>query len=123
MRVEIRGDELVSEVVRARVTRRLGFALSRFGARIATVRVRLGDLNGPRGGIDKCCRIVVVGDRAWRLVVEDRDADLHAVIDRAAERAGRAVSRALDRQRTDRAPGGRVGEGGEGYDGTAPDDQ
>ncbi|MBI5477666.1 MAG: HPF/RaiA family ribosome-associated protein [Deltaproteobacteria bacterium] len=95
MRLEIRGGELVSEIRRDRIARRLGFALSRFGVRIATVRVRLADVNGPRGGSDKSCRMEVVGDRAWRLVVEDRDADFHAAIDRAAERAGRAVSRAL----------------------------
>ena len=56
--------------------------------------VRLGHLNGPRG-VDKRCQIAVNVVRTRSVVVDDRDADLHAAIDRAADRAGRYVSRLL----------------------------
>ena len=77
--------------------RRLRFALTRTSARIRRVVVRLGDRNGPRGGEDKFCRIQVHLKHAPPILIEDAGADLYAVIDRAAERAGRNVAKCLDR--------------------------
>jgi hypothetical protein len=67
--------------------------------RVPKVIVRIDDLNGPRGGVDKTCRIDVEVLHGADVFVEDRDADLIAVIDRAAQRAGRAVSRTIERRR------------------------
>jgi hypothetical protein len=76
--------------------RRLEFALGRFGGRIRSVTVRLGDVNGPRGGVDKRCLVTIRLDASKRLVViEDADADAVVAIDRAADRASRAVARVL----------------------------
>lgn len=75
---------------------RLGFALGRFGGRIRSVTVCLGDVSGPRGGVDKTCVVKIRLDASKRLVViEDADADAAVAIDRAANRASRAVARAL----------------------------
>jgi ribosome-associated translation inhibitor RaiA len=104
MRTIIRANSLASDAVCDHARRRLEFALSRFSPRITTVWLRLTDLNGPRGGIDKQCRIEVRGRDGWSVVVDDRNGDLYAAIDRAADRAGRAVARALERVR-DRAAG------------------
>jgi len=79
--------------------RRLSFALTRTSNRIKRVVVRLGDRNGPRGGGDKFCRIQVLLERALPVLIEDAGADLYAVIDRAAERAGRNVAKTLGRRR------------------------
>lgn len=77
--------------------RRLEFALGRFASRVRSLTVRLTDLNGPRGGLDKKCLIAVRLDRPRKvLIVEDVDADGGAVISRAADRAARAVSRAIE---------------------------
>jgi len=89
----------VSEALRAHVERRLHFALGRFGGRVRQATVRLSDLNGPRGGVDKACRIAVRLPASPDLVVEDADGDLYVAIDRAAERAGRSVGRHLARGR------------------------
>ncbi|MBX7106316.1 MAG: HPF/RaiA family ribosome-associated protein [Gemmataceae bacterium] len=89
----------IDSTIRERIDRRLGFALGRFGDRIGRVTVNLTDLNGPRGGIDNRCRIVVEILGQERAVVEDTDFDLHAVIDRAADRIGQAVYRKLERAR------------------------
>jgi ribosome-associated translation inhibitor RaiA len=78
---------------------RLELALDRHRERIARVRVTLGDVNGPRGGEDKSCRVEVRlrGGRTVRATVVDADA--YAALGAAAHRAGRALARALDRER------------------------
>ena len=100
MQVEIRSRKIeVDEALRAHVDRRLRFALGRFGERIVKVTVRFEDANGPRGGVDKQCRIDVALRPSGSVLVEDIDVDLHAVVDRAADRAARAVDRDLQRRR------------------------
>lgn len=79
--------------------RRLRFAFTRSGDRIKRVVVRLGDRNGPRGGEDKFCRMRVYLEHAPSVLIEDAGADLYAVIDRVAERAGRNVAKQVDRLR------------------------
>lgn len=83
--------------------RRLGFGLTRHADRIARVVVRLGDENGPRGGADKFCRLQVHLVDAPEVVIRDCGPDLYAVIDRASDRAARAVAKQLERNRFGRA--------------------
>ncbi|CAN5910531.1 hypothetical protein BH11PSE8_BH11PSE8_01220 [soil metagenome] len=80
--------------------RRLRFVLARHSDRIARVSMRLGDCNGPRGGMDKFCRVQVHLIDAPVAVIHDIGADLYEVIDRAADRAGRTVVKHLDRARS-----------------------
>ncbi len=100
MRVDIqgRGFSLTAPLL-DHTQQRLRFALTRSGDRIKRVVVRLGDTNGPRGGEDKFCKIQVVLEQAPPVLIEDAGADLYAVIDRAAERAGRNVAKHIERQR------------------------
>jgi ribosome hibernation promoting factor len=79
------------------VRRRLDFVLTRCNERIQRVTVRLGDANGPRGGIDKYCRVRVHLVAAPAAMVEEVSDDLYVAIDRAAERVGRSVRKHLDR--------------------------
>jgi len=83
----------------------LRFVLTRHSDRIQRVVVRLGDENGPRGGVDRFCRIQVHLLDAPVAVIDDLGADLYAVIDRAADRVGRVVVKHLDRSRIERRPG------------------
>lgn len=80
--------------------RRLRFGLTRHSDRIQRVVVRVGDQNGPRGGEDKFCRIRVYLLDAPVAVMADVGSDLYAVIDRTADRVGRAVVKHLDRSRS-----------------------
>ena len=59
MNLEIRrqGIEL-TDSHRERLTQRLEFALDRF-ERVEAVEVHVADINGPRAGVDKRCRIHV----------------------------------------------------------------
>ncbi len=99
MRLDIRGRNLaLTPSLLDHVARRLRFALGRFGGSIRQITVRVADVNGPRGGIDKRCHVHV--DVAGRTVtIEELDRDLYAAVDRAAERAGRAAERTLARVR------------------------
>jgi ribosome-associated translation inhibitor RaiA len=100
MQLHIRGQNLfLAPAVIERIERRLRFALSRFTDRIDRVTVRFADLNGPRGGVDKRCRIVVRLRPGGQIVIEDTAAGLETAIDRGADRAQRAVARALARTR------------------------
>lgn len=100
MQVDIRARKIeVDEALRSHVDRRLRFALSRFGERIARVTIRFEDANGARGGVDKQCQIAVALRPSGSVLVEDIDADLRAVVDRAAARAARAIDRDLQRRR------------------------
>ena len=99
MRIDIqgRGFSLTAPLL-DHTQQRLRFALTRSRDRIKRVVVRLGDTNGPRGGEDKFCKIQVVLEHAPPVLIEDAGVDLYAVIDRAAERAGRNVAKRVDRQ-------------------------
>lgn len=83
--------------LRSHIERRLKFALSTRDDHIQRIMVRLSDINGPRGGEDKCCHIQVVLPQISDVVIEDTEADLYAAINRAADRAGRTVGRKLAR--------------------------
>jgi hypothetical protein len=99
MTLAVRGSDLEHDELRELATRRLGFALGRFGSLVTSVRVSLVDENGPRGGVDKTCRVEVRGPRRLAVVVTDHGEDERTAIGRAAERAGRAFARALERRR------------------------
>lgn len=98
MQIDVRSRGFrVSAGIAAHLERRLGFALDRFGDRIARVAVRLGDENGPRGGEDKSCRLTVELRGAGTIRVAVTDRDLYAAIDRASHRAQRAIARHVER--------------------------
>lgn len=101
MRLEFVGRRHVelTAALRTYVERRLRFALGRFGGRIARVTVRFWDVNGHRGGVDKRCRLDVTVRPLGKVVVEDTAAQFHAAVDRAAERAARAIRRAVEQER------------------------
>jgi len=98
MIVDIHGQGFtVTPALAEHVRRRLGFVLARHSDRIRRVAVRVGDENGPRGGVDKYCRIQVRLLDAPGGVVRDVGADMYVTIDRAADRIGRVVVKHLDR--------------------------
>jgi ribosomal subunit interface protein len=96
VKIQIRERDVeVGEGLRAHVERRLGFALARFGSRIARVVVRFSSTDDSQ---DKRCQIHV-GLRSRSARVEDVDADMFAAVDRAADRLSRTVAHVLERER------------------------
>ena len=106
MKIEVRFRGLeASEALRHHVVRRLHFHLGRFGQAVTVASVRIGDVNGPRGGIDKRCQISVQGPALGSLRIVELSADPYAAVDAATERLGRSVARGLDRGRGPRQGG------------------
>ena len=84
---------------RTRLRRRLALKLRKFARSIERVSVRVGDVNGPKGGVDQVCRINVVLIGLPQVVVEERDASVESAIDAAVTGAERAVRRSVQRRR------------------------
>ena len=91
--------ELTDAIVR-HVENRIKLSLATASDRIKTVSVRLADINGNRGGIDKRCRIVIRLLNLRTIVVEAVDPDLYAAVDMAVGRAKETVWRHIKRRRT-----------------------
>jgi len=99
MNVQIRAlGFALTNGLREHVERRLAYALNQGRDIVSRIVVRLYDVNGPRGGVDKCCGIEVRIKGAPALVVKDVQTDLYVAIDRACERIGRTLHRRLSRQ-------------------------
>ena len=93
MQVEIRGKGLhVTDVLSTYIQRRLGFALGRFRRRVERVLVWVEDTNGPKGGIDKQCRVAVVVPHSRAAVMESRASNILVAINRAVAKASRYVA-------------------------------
>lgn len=72
---------------------KLHYALDRFGPWVQTVEVALEDLNGPKGGVDKRCRMTVSVPRQRDVVVEGRGDELTNVVTEVIDRTALALDR------------------------------
>jgi len=100
MELEIRRqDAHLDQEMREFVERRISFALGPFEDKLSRVSVSLDDVNGPRGGADKQCRIVVTLPGGITVKVEDVDVDMASAVGRAADRVATAVTRRIERRR------------------------
>jgi ribosome-associated translation inhibitor RaiA len=88
------GIELTPDL-REHVELRMYFALERLADHIRRVSVRLGDVNGPRGGLDKSCTVRIEGGPRAPIIVRERQSNIHAAVAIAAERAERFLAREL----------------------------
>lgn len=106
MKVEVRFRALdASESLREHIIERVQFQLGRFGHELRTVVARIGDINGPRGGVDKRCQLSARGPRLGTVSVEVVTPDAWSAADAAIERLSRALGRELERSRTLRRAG------------------
>jgi hypothetical protein len=86
------------------VERRVRFVLRRLSALVPRVDVKLVDVNGPRGGIDKRCQIELRTDGAGPVVVSSVAKDWRTALDGALARAVRLVLRVWRRATVARRP-------------------
>lgn len=98
--IHIRGDgKALENEDREYARRKLDRRLGKFARAIHRVTLRVEDINGPRGGVDKRCSIKVVLDGLPSVVVEEQHRAARAAMDVALERTVRAVRRSVQRRR------------------------
>jgi len=90
----------VSAPMRDYCERALRFALGRFVDRLGPIVARFSDVNGPKGGDDKRCHLLVPVAGGQTVSVERVHGDLYAAMDLAAARAAHAVRRELGKKRS-----------------------
>src|SRR5688572_3888694 len=93
------GFELTGAIVR-HVEDRVNRSLGNASDQVSGVSVRLGDINGDRGGADKRCSVIVSLRQLRTIVVEAVDRDLYAAVDEALARTRESVRRHVKRRRT-----------------------
>jgi ribosomal subunit interface protein len=99
MNISIRGRHLgVSEALKAYATRRLTSAIGSFGSLVSDVEIRVADVNGQRGGVDKTCVITTVLQPIGTLVARGSHSNAYSAIDRAAGRIRGLVVRHVQRR-------------------------
>lgn len=102
MKIEVRFRGLESsDALREHAARRIHFHLSRFGNDVTALLVRIADVNGPKGGVDKRCQISVYGSRFGSATLDEMSGDVYSAVDMAVQRIGRSIGRELDRARSD----------------------
>ena len=82
----------------AYIRSKLNSALSRVAPPQTEITIALSDINGPRGGEDKQCKLLFALPGVGLFVIKDTKADLYHAIDSSAHRARHAVSRAMTRR-------------------------
>lgn len=103
MKISVRSKGVrVTHALQDYIHRRVRFATDRFAGRIGRVEVHLQDVNGPKGGVDKICRMSAEMLGAGRIEVEERQPGLLVAIYHATRRMARSISRQADPRR-DRA--------------------
>lgn len=98
MTIQTNGFQMTT-ALRAYTEQRLATALGWARHHMRRLAVSLSDINGPRGGVDKRCRIQVQLGGGREVIIDDVDANLYAAIDRAVDRADRAVVKKVERTR------------------------
>lgn len=89
-----------NDKLRSYVERRLRLATGRFEQDLGDITVRLEDVNGHRGGVDKVCVITAELPFAGRVVVEERGEGFMSVALRAAHRFRDNIRKRINRRRT-----------------------
>ena len=95
-------DVPLTQQLKAYADRRLSSALGRFGNRVQDIALWFDDINGPRGGTDKRCRVQVRLKRKGQFVVSAVAANEYLALSHAADRARTLMDRTLKQLRTKR---------------------
>jgi hypothetical protein len=85
--------------LRPLAVQRIRFVMRRLTWLVPRARIQLSDLNGPRGGLDKRCRLELRTDGSGTIVVTAVAADWRGALDAALARASRALLKRWQRAR------------------------
>lgn len=90
----------LTEAQREIVYSRLVHALDRFDDKVRGLTVTLSDINGPRGGVDKLCRLRMLLNENGEIVLSENSESVEAAVSCIADRAANTVQRLVERRRT-----------------------
>ena len=100
IRLNIQGRKVfLSRKLRQHVERRVRRAIHRFESRIRLISVVLADVNGPKGGNDKVCRVIVALTRLDHVVVTRFGSDSFGLVDGVSDRGNERISSLVQRRR------------------------
>ena len=100
MRMMIRSlSAKLPETIVENIERLLQSALSRFESRIGSIQLTMRDINGPRGGVDQQCRLMVHLNDGTEFTISEVQTSLFAAVARVADRVAHTVMRRLKRRR------------------------
>lgn len=104
MQVLVKSRDPQAVELRSLVERRVRFVLRRSSWRLPRAEVIFSDVNGPRGGIDKRCQVVLSTDGHGPVVVSSVAGDWRAALDDALSRISRYLARLWQRMASVRRP-------------------
>jgi len=93
MQVHIESREPEATPLRELAQRRVRFVMRRLAWLVPQATVQLSDVNGPRGGVDKRCRVALQPVGMERVVITSVARDWRSALDHALSRAARALLR------------------------------
>lgn len=101
MKLDIRSHHLTLHADDHQAIRKRIFqAFGRVSPWIANVQITLSDVNGPKGGADKRCRLHVRLRSMMGVVVEEVGVDVLEAVASASRRAEQTILRKIARHRT-----------------------
>lgn len=89
----------LSRTRKNRVLTQLRLHFGRFAEKIARIEATLSDENGPKGGVDKRCKLKIDMDKHPAVLVQHKATSIQAALQNAVHKGKRSVVRAVDRQR------------------------
>lgn len=100
MQLRIHGHHLdVTEPLEGHINARFQTALDQLDHMVREVTIRLEDLNGPKGGLDKRCHATVHLRSGSTVVVEEVQPDIYAAVSLVADRVKQVVGRKVEKIR------------------------
>lgn len=98
MRIDLYCDGVeAAPGLRDYISQRMGFAIGRFREHIQWARVKVADVDGPRGGADKRCVVQLRLRNLPDVVFAITQLDVRSAVDQAAERVSRVLAQRVRR--------------------------
>lgn len=99
MQININSTDIsIDAQLKKRLTQQFQFLCSKHDDSISRISLTLSDVNGPKGGNDKQCKVVVFLIGREEVVITERQSTLQRAIDRALQRTGFNLQQRLKRR-------------------------
>ncbi len=100
MRIDLQCEGIEGpQGLRDYVARKMRMAIGRFRDHIQWARIKVADVNGPRGGVDKRCVVQLRLRNRPDVIFAITELEARSAVDRAAERVAQVLVRRLGRHR------------------------